>query len=318
VRFARGIQRYVEEGKTAKLEEIFNSAEVLIIDDIHLTAVNEHNKEIISRVLNRFLKDKKQIIISSKYPPESLARFEELVNFKLDQGWVSELKPPRPQHFTRIYNKMSDAAGLGLGETQTHSFFGGDHITLGKVAREIRRVKVLHRRIFDSGSPERSYEELLQEMLAISGENEHSEIIKKDFSEVTALTKSESHEWGNFGFFFPQGQEDKFHWVAFAIMQKAKELGIKGGLAFSLKSAYSSENIISSAFKIANICDNKNLKGAIILGPSLTTTPEPIRDNFYDIATHMLEVMMIRCGIIDAEFFKHPSTYIRLLGDIIK
>jgi hypothetical protein len=297
---------------------MFNVAEILIVDDIHLTAVNEHNREIISKVLNRFLKERKQIIMSSKYPPESLARFEELVDFKLDQGWVSELKPPRPQHFTRIYNRMADNADLGLSEVQAHSFFGADNFTLGKIARDIRRVKVLHRRIFDSGSPEKPYEELLSEMLATNGENEHSEIIKKDFAEVTSLTRCETTEWGNFGFFFPQDQADKFKWVSFAIMQKAKELGIKGGFTFALKSAYSTENIISSAFKIANICDNKNLKGAIILGPSLTVCPPQIRDNFYDIVSHMLEVMMIRCGVIDAEMLKHPSTYVKVLGDIIK
>jgi chromosomal replication initiator protein len=318
VRLARGIQRYVEEGKAAQLEETFRAAEVLIIDDIHLTAVNEFNREIISKVLNGFVNERKQIIISSKYPPESLARFEELVSFKLEQGWVSELKPPRPQHFTQICNKMVEHSGLNISETQSHSFFSGDNMSLGKIARDIRRVKVLHRRIADSGVVEKSYEELFVEMLAINGENESSEIVKKDITDITTLPRMESAEWGNFGFFFPQDQGDKFNWVAFAIMQKAKELGINGGFHFALKSAYSTENIISSAFKIANICDNKNLKGAIILGPSLTAVPGSIRENFYDIVLHMLEVMLIRCGTIDAELIKHPSAYIKVLGDIIK
>lgn len=318
VRLARGIQRYVEEGKVSQLEDMAKAAQVLIIDDIHLTAVNEFNRELISRLLNEFLKAKKQIIISSKYPPESLTRFEDLVGFKLAQGWVSELKPPRPQHFARIYNKMVNQADLGLNEAQTKAFFGGDGITLGKIARDIRRVKVLRRRIEDSGSPEKTYEELLTEMLAPAGESDFSDIARKDIADITALPRMESTEWGNFGFFFPQDQADKFNWIAYAIMQKAEELGIKGGLHFGLKSAYSTENIISSAFKIANICDNKNLKGAIILGPSIAATLVPIRENFYDIVSHMLEVMMIRCGTIDAELIKNPSTYVKVLGDIIK
>lgn len=318
VRFARGIQRYVEEGKTEKLQDFFDSAEVMIIDDIHLTAVNEHNREFISQILSKFLKEKKQLIISSKYPPESLARFEDLVKFRLDQGWVSELKPPRPQHFTRLYNRMVDSAELGLSEVQSHSFFGGEALTLGTISRDIRRIKVLHRRITDSGSPEKSYESLLNDMLAVQGENEGSEIIKKDFGDIISLQRGENTDWGSFGFFFPQDQADKFKWIAWATMQRAKELGIKGGFNFALKSAYSTEHIISSAFKIANICDNKNLKGAIILGPSLSTCAPAIRDNFYDILSHMLEVMMIRCGIVDAEFIKSPSAYVRVLGDVLK
>ncbi len=318
VRFARGIQRYVEEGKRDTLDEFFKNAEVLIVDDIHLTAVNEHNREFISKLLNRFLKEKKQIIISSKYPPESLARFEDLVNFRLDQGWVSELKQPRPQHFARIYNKMVQDSEMGLTEAQAQSFFGSSGYTLGEISRYIRNAKVLYRKIKDSNGPARGYDEILSYMLAVSGEDQKSQIVIKSFEDIVSLQRGENMDWGSFGFFFPQDQADKFKWIAYATMQRAKELGIKGGFNFALKSAYSTEHIISSAFKIANICDNKNLKGAIILGPSSISCTPAIRDNFYDILSHMLEIMMIRCGIINAEGIKLPSSYVKVLGDVLK
>ena len=95
-------------------------------------------------------------------------------------------------------------------------------------------------------------------------------------------------------------------------------MGIKGGFNYALKSAYSTEHIISAAFKIANICDLKGLKGAVILGPAFMECKEPIRDNFYDILTHMLEIMMIRCGTINFEDIKKPSAYVKMLGDILK
>lgn len=318
VRFSRGVQRYVEEGNMKHLEDFFSSVEVLIIDDIHLTAVNEHNREFISRVLNRFLQEKKQILISSKYPPESLARFEELVRFRLDQGWVSELKHPRQQHFSKIYARMMEDAELGLNDIQSQGFLNFDKVNLGSVARNIKRAKVLSRRINNSGLIQMTHEQILNEMLAVNGENENSEIVKKDFADIVSINRSENTDWGNFGFFYPQDQADKFKWMAFCVMQKAKELGIKGGFNFALKSSYSTDHIISAAFKIANICDNKNLKGAIILGPALSVCQESIRDNFYDILTHMLEVMMIRCGIINAESIKNPSAYVRVLGDVLK
>lgn len=318
VRFSRGVQRYVEEGNMKHLEDFFSSVEVLIIDDIHLTAVNEHNREFISRVLNRFLQEKKQILISSKYPPESLARFEELVRFRLDQGWVSELKHPRQQHFSKIYARMMEDAELGLNDVQSQGFLNFDKVNLGSVARNIKRAKVLSRRINNSGLIQMSHEQILNEMLPVNGENENSEIVKKDFADIVSINRSENTDWGNFGFFYPQDQADKFKWMAFCVMQKAKELGIKGGFNFALKSSYSTDHIISAAFKIANICDNKNLKGAIILGPALSVCQESIRDNFYDILTHMLEVMMIRCGIINAESIKNPSAYVRVLGDVLK
>ncbi len=318
VRLSRGVQYLLERGKKDKLDEFFNNAEVLIVDDVHLTAVNEHNREYISKVLNDFLQNKKQIILSSKYPPESLKRFEELVNFKFSIGTIAEVKVPGKDNFAKLTNKLVTNSVLNLTDNQIQEFFTGQNKSLGEVATNVKRVKVLSRRIESSGIKKMSYEDLLKVMTAVEGENQESEIVKKDFSDVISLEKNKENTWGSFGFFFPTSQIDKFRWVAFAAQEAAKELGIRGGFNYALKSAYSTEHIISSAFKIANICDLKGLKGAIILGPSLLECKEPIRNNFYDILSHMLEVMMIRCGTINFEDIKKPSAYIKMLGDILK
>ena len=318
VRLSRGIQYLLERNQKDKLDVFFSNAEVLIIDDVHLTAVNEHNREYISKILNDFLKNKKQIIMSSKYPPESLKRFEELVNFKFSLGTIAELKVPNKSHFVRLTNKIVSESFLDLTEQQIQTFFSDQNDSLGDVARSVKRVKVLSRRIESSGIKKMSYEDIIKEMTAINGENENSEIAKKDFDEITALERNKEGSWGNFGFFFPTSQIDKFRWVAFAAQEAAKDLGIRGGFNYALKSAYSTEHIISAAFKIANICDLKGLKGAVILGPAFVECKEPIRDNFYDILTHMLEVMMIRCGTINFEDIKKPSAYVKMLGDILK
>lgn len=318
VRFSRGIQSFLERGEQEKLDTFFNNAQVLIIDDIHLTAVNEHNREYISKVLNDFLKNKKQILLSSKYPPESLKRFEELVNFKFSLGTISELKVPNQTHFARLTKKILTGASLNLSEKEQEEYFVNRNNSLGDVARDVKRVKVLNRRIESSGLKKLTYEEILKEMTGIKGENQNSEIVKKNFGDITSLSKNPEANWGNFGFFFPTSQIDKFRWVAFASQETAKEIGINGGFNYALKSAYSTEHIISAAFKIANICDLKGLKGAVILGPSLEDCKEPIRENFYDILTHMLEVMMIRCGTINFEDIKKPSAYVKMLGDILK
>ena len=102
------------------------------------------------------------------------------------------------------------------------------------------------------------------------------------------------------------------------IPQRAKELGIQSNFEIVVRSSYATENIISSAFKIANLCDNKKLKGAVILGPKPSTCDPSVRENFYDILTHMLEVMLIRCGIINFEDVRAPSTYVKLLAELMR
>ncbi|MGN1057732.1 MAG: hypothetical protein ACI4Q7_00050 [Candidatus Avelusimicrobium sp.] len=107
-------------------------------------------------------------------------------------------------------------------------------------------------------------------------------------------------------------------WMVYALKQRAKELGIPGGFEIAVRSSYSTDNIISSAFKIANLCDNKKLKGAVILGPSLMVCEPSVRENFYDILTHMLEIMLIRCGIINFEDVKAPSTYVKVISELLR
>ncbi len=318
VRFSRGVQRSIEDGSIDKVKGFLDNAQVLIIDDIHLTAVNEANRDFISQVLNDFVAKRKQLIISSKYPPQGLSRFEELTNFKLSQGWVSELKTLRPNHFIKVYTKMAGDAQIDLTEAQCRGFFGRENLTLGVIARDIKRAKVLRRRIKDSGNMLMSYEQLFNYITAISGEDTTSQLETLDLSSPLSIRRGEDTNWGNFGFFFPKESAENFKWIVYATMRRAKELGIKGGFNFALKSAYSTEHIIASAFKIANVCDSKSLKAAIILGPDPKVIQPAIRDNFCDILSHMLEVMMIRCAIIPYEDIKKPSTYVKVLGDVLK
>jgi ATPase involved in DNA replication initiation len=318
VRFSRGVQRSIEDGSIEKVRGFLDEAQVLIIDDIHLTAVNDSNREFISQVLNDFVNKRKQLIISSKYPPQGLSRFEELTDFKLSQGWVSELKTLRPSHFIKTYTKMAEDAQVDLTEAQCRGFFGREGLTLGMINRDIKRAKVLRRRIKDSGSMLMSYEQLFNYITAITGEDTTSQLETLDLSSPLSIRRGENTNWGNFGFFFPKESADKFKWIVYATMRRAKELGIKGGFNFALKSAYSTEHIIASAFKIANVCDSKSLKAAIILGPDPKIIQPAIRDNFCDILSHMLEVMMIRCAIIPYEDIKKPSSYAKVLGDVLK
>lgn len=319
VRLSRGIQRYVMEGNIEKFEKFMDTVKVLLIDDIHLLAINEQNRVYISKLLNNFLQDQKQIVITSKYPPESLEKLEELIKFRLDSGWISELKPASGSTHFKIVKKMLLDNGVDLNDTQISAFFGGPHMTLGTVTRSIRRLKVLENLIFPHlPESERSQAMIFEKLLATAGEDETSEVLTHDPETITSITTTGNGEWGRIGFFYPQNSSHMMNWMVFALQQRAKELGVEGGFEIAVRSSYATENIISSAFKIANLCDNKKLKGAVILGPALTVCDPSVRENFYDILTHMLEIMLIRCGIINYEDAKSPSTYVKVLSELLR
>ncbi len=319
VRLSRGIQRYVMEGNIDKFENFMKSVNALLIDDIHLLAINEQNRAYVSKLLNGFLQEKKQIVITSKYPPESLEKLEELIQFKLDSGWISELKPATGATHFRIVKKMLFENGVDLNDKQIEEFFSAPHMTLGTVTRSIRRLKVLENLIFPNvPAEEKSQAGIFEKLLATKGEDKKSELLTKDPAEITTLNMSGNGEWGRIGFFYPQNCSDMMNWMVYALDKRAKELGIEGGFEIVVRSSYATENIISSAFKIANLCDNKKLKGAVILGPKPNSCDPSVRENFYDILTHMLEIMLIRCGIINYEDVRLPSTYVKVLSELMR
>ncbi|WP_424245154.1 hypothetical protein Dip510_000233 [Elusimicrobium posterum] len=316
VRFSRGIQRYVVEGKIEKFEELIRNSKAILIDDIHLTAVNEQNREYISKYLNTFLEENKQIVITSKYPPESLKKLEELIDFKLDGGWISELKVASGANHVKIVKKMLLDNGIEMTESDSEKFFNG--MSLSVISRTIKRAKVLDRVLKSAGKQTPSYSVLFEKLLAVSGEDVESSISVKDFSQIEQIPNFGKGEWGKVGFFYPQDNANMMKWIAYSTGERAREMGIPGSYELALKSSYNPTNIISSAFKIANICDNKGLKGAVILGPSTDVCDPSVRENFYDILTHMLEIMLIRCGIINFENIKAPSTYVKVMAELLK
>lgn len=319
VRLSRGIQRYVMEGNIEKFEKFMDTVKVLLIDDIHLLAINEQNRTHISALLNKFLREQKQIVITSKYPPESLEKLEQLIRFKLDSGWISELKPTGGSTHFKIVKKMLLDNGVDLNDAQITAFFGGPQMTLGTITRSIRRLKVLENLMYPSLREEdRSQANIFEKLLATTGEDQSSQLLTRDPMDITAITPSQNTDWGRIGFFYPQNNSSLMPWMVYALEQRAKELNIPGGFEIAVRSSYSTDNIISSAFKIANLCDNKKLKGAVILGPSLTVCEPSVRENFYDILTHMLEIMLIRCGIINAEDVKAPSTYVKVISELMR
>lgn len=319
VRLSRGIQRYVMEGNMDKFEQFVSSAKALLIDDIHLIAINEQNRAHLSKLLNDFLQQHKQIVITSKYPPESLEKLEELLNFRLDSGWISELKPASGPARKRIISKMLLANNIDITDADIDRFFGQPNMSLGTVSRSIRRVRVLEKMIFpNEPTNKRSAPAIFDQLLATAGEDQKSLIASKIPDDVTSAPVEGNGEWGRIGFFYPQNHSNMMNWLVFALQQRAKELGIPGGPELAVRSSYATENVISSAFKIANLCDNKKLKGAVILGPEMESCDPSVRENFYDILTHMLEIMLIRCGVINYEDVNKPSTYVKILSELLR
>ena len=94
------------------------NSKALLIDDIHLMALSDQNKEVLARVFKSFFDRKAQVVITSLYPPRSLGALEEALKFSFSKGWSVDLKMPSPTIQKDLISAASDRTGTGLSDVE--------------------------------------------------------------------------------------------------------------------------------------------------------------------------------------------------------
>ncbi|MBI5597521.1 MAG: ATP-binding protein [Elusimicrobia bacterium] len=101
---ARAAGQAQASGRAAELIEFAAKARALVIDDLHMTGMAEHNADTLVKVIGAVLHASRQIVLSSLYAPRHLGSLEASLGLKTDKGHVVELKTP------------NDAAQQAIGE----------------------------------------------------------------------------------------------------------------------------------------------------------------------------------------------------------
>ena len=78
---------------TMKFKEVFNSIDVLIVDDIQFISGKESTQEEFFHALNTMLSRGKQLVLSADKAPQELDRIEERLKSRLSGGLVIALNP---------------------------------------------------------------------------------------------------------------------------------------------------------------------------------------------------------------------------------
>ena len=79
---------------------MFDSVDVLLLDDIQFLADKDKTQEIFHNIFNDFHMNKKQVIITSDRPPKELNNIEARLKSRFALGLVSDIQPP--DYETRI------------------------------------------------------------------------------------------------------------------------------------------------------------------------------------------------------------------------
>jgi chromosomal replication initiator protein len=127
--FVRNITSSLRYNSIENIKLFYQSADLLLVDDIHLIAGKEKSQEEFFHIFNFLFNGKKQIIFTCDQPPKNIKSLEERLKTRFSQGLNLSLKPPELEMRAAILLKKSQNEMININLTEDVALFIAGHIT---------------------------------------------------------------------------------------------------------------------------------------------------------------------------------------------
>ncbi|HIG88543.1 MAG TPA: chromosomal replication initiator protein DnaA, partial [Candidatus Thioglobus sp.] len=127
--FVRNITSSLRHNTIEDIKNHYQSADLLLVDDIHLIAGKEKSQEEFFHIFNFLFTTKKQIIFTCDQTPKKIKTLEERLKTRLSQGLVIHLTPPELEMRAAILLKKANNSKINLNLTEDTALFIAGHIT---------------------------------------------------------------------------------------------------------------------------------------------------------------------------------------------
>jgi chromosomal replication initiator protein len=115
-RFMNQMINCIKLDRMSHFHQHFRSADVLLIDDIHIIGGKERTQEEFFHTFNELYDYQKQIVISSDSPPKSTPGLVERLRSRFEWGLMVDVQPPDLETKMAILDKKAEQEGITLPE----------------------------------------------------------------------------------------------------------------------------------------------------------------------------------------------------------
>jgi len=113
-RFANQFVEAIKTNQATDFGQTYQSADVLIVDDVQFFAGKEKTQEIFFHVFNNLHQNGKQVILTSDCSPKDLKGFQERLLSRFKWGLNTDLQFPDLETRIAIIHKKSEAHGIKI------------------------------------------------------------------------------------------------------------------------------------------------------------------------------------------------------------
>ncbi|MEW5951909.1 MAG: ATP-binding protein [Elusimicrobia bacterium] len=315
VKFSKGIEMAIEQNTMESLENMLKEIKVIIIDDIDLFMVTEKNRPYISRILNECVDTNKQIIVSSMFPPKSLAPLEESLGFQFTQGWMVDIKVPNTQTYRLILNQMLSAIDLKISEDDIKTLFISKMADFRSVSKILAYSKKMEKYL-SSLDPSLIHKDFISMLLGINGDDET--FPTDDEVSSAQVDLSAKNQWFKWGIFYPKGfKKHADYALANLKFFASSELKIDLVWEHVFFEEYDPDEIYGIPFKVGETASSQNVNGVIVLGPQSTSALGAKEQEFKNLTEKILESFSLKAAWLDSSKLKAKSNYLRALMELL-
>lgn len=315
-RLSRAVSAALAAGTMAAIDKKVADSNAIFVDDIHLLAVTDQNKDALAKLFKSFFDRNLQVVITSMYPPKALGTLEEALKFTFSKGWSVDLKIPSPNVQRDLVSSVADRIGAQLSGDEIGQF--ADKLTLwgySDLSLWSRRLTTLRNMRTAAGQPAPLMDmlRLIYEPIAIGSEAPPVSTAGTTFTPPAAAADAEP-----LAIIVPKGQEGLGAYVANLFVDLGGKNGFTRAYRFALMETYDAMQQVGVPFQVADMCHRSGVTRALIVGPGPDSPLAPRANEFGHAVRHILDSSGVATGWVPHNQIHIASHYVNAHLDFEK